>query len=112
MLVKVEIHTMILPFSILSGLVMLLALSEAQSFSTGQEGDNKNPLIKFDVPFVPEEFRSSPKRIIFDRDDFVPLLPSQDLESPLRDAILAVLEHYQNGSSNGTKVICDHCNIM
>ena len=73
-------------------------------------GDIRNPLNKFDVPFVPEEFRSSPKRIIFDKNDFVSLLPSSDLRKPLKEAILTVLKSTQN-SANDTKVsnICVKC---
>ena len=52
----------------------------------------RNPLAKsYEIPFVPEEFKLAPKRIIFDKDDFVSLLPSPDLAGPLRDAISQVL---------------------
>ena len=55
------------------------------------------------MPFVPEEFRSSHKRIIFDKNDFVSLLPSSDLRKPLTEAILTVLISTQS-SANDTKV--------
>ena len=60
-------------------------------FGVNEDGDIRHPLNKLDIPFVPEEFRSSPKRIIFDKNDFVALLPSEDLEQPLREATLNIL---------------------
>ena len=59
------------------------------------EGDERDPLQALDVPFVPEDFRSSPKRIIFDKNDYVSLLPSQDLQKPLTDAIIKLLQETQ-----------------
>ena len=41
--------------------------------ATEGNGDNRNLLNNFDVPFVPEEFKSSPKRIVFDKNDLFPL---------------------------------------
>ena len=84
-------------------LLLLVALSTKAQLSF-EEGDIKNPLIKFDIPFVPEEFRSSTKRIIFDKNDFVNLLPSTDLEIPLRDAILTILEKKSQHNTNDRKV--------
>ena len=72
-------------------------------------GDVRNPLNKYDIPFVPEEFRSSPKRIIFDKNDFVSLLPSPD-SRPLTEAILSVLVDTQS-SSNDTGV-CNYFIIL
>ena len=75
----------------------------AQLPLTEGNGDNRNLLNNFDVPFVPEEFKSSPKRIIFDKNDFVSLLPSSDLRGPLTEAILTVLVSTRS-SSNDTGV--------
>lgn len=50
----------------------------------------RSPLALHEVPFVPEEFRSARKRIIFDKDDFLSLLPSPE-SGALRDSILAVM---------------------
>ena len=71
--------------------------------ATEGNGDNRNLLNNFDVPFVPEEFKSSPKRIVFDKNDFVNLLPSSDLRGPLTEAILTVLVSTRS-SSNDTGV--------
>ena len=71
--------------------------------ATEGNGDNRNLLNNFDVPFVPEEFKSSPKRIVFDKNDFVSLLPSSDLRGPLTEAILTVLVSTRS-SSNDTGV--------
>merc|ERR1711963_969303 len=50
-----------------------------------ESNKQRNPLAKsYEIPFVPEEFKLAPKRIIFDKDDFVSLLPSPDLAGPLR----------------------------
>lgn len=67
------------------------------------EGDERDPLQALDVPFVPEDFRSSPKRIIFDKNDYVKLLPSEDLEKPLTDAIVTLLQETQ-ARANDSKV--------
>jgi len=74
--------------------------------ATEGNGDNRNLLNNFDVPFVPEEFKSSPKRIVFDKNDFVSLLPSSDLREPLTEAILTVLTSTRS-SSNDTGVYND-----
>ena len=58
----------------------------------------RDPLQALDVPFVPEDFRSSPKRIIFDKNDFVSL-PKEDLE-PLHEAIVKVLQETQARANN------------
>ena len=61
-----------------------------------ESNKQRNPLAKsYEIPFVPEEFKLAPKRIIFDKDDFVSLLPSPDLAGPLRDAISQVLVETQ-----------------
>ena len=75
--------------------------------ATEGNGDNRNLLNNFDVPFVPEEFKSSPKRIVFDKNDFVSLLPSSDLREPLTEAILTVLTSTRS-SSNDTGVCILH----
>ena len=63
------------------------------------EGEVKgDPLQALDVPFVPEDFRSSPKRIIFDKNDFVSL-PKEDLQ-PLHEAIVKVLQETQIRANN------------
>jgi len=73
----------------------------------GESGnsDIRNPLNKYDVPFVPEEFKSSPKQIIFDKNDFVSLLPSSD-SAPLTEAVLTLLISTQN-NTNDTKAYND-----
>ena len=92
--------------------VKIYCKSPAKFFNPGHtnegnesgNGDIRNPLNKYDVPFVPEEFRSSHKRIIFDKNDFVSLLPSSD-SSALKDAILTVLVSTQNRTTaNETRV--------
>ena len=65
------------------------------------ESRSRNPLVKIDVPFVPEEFRSSQKRIIFDKNDFVNLQDSSDIQDAIRDSILTLLNKTQ---TNETKV--------
>jgi len=85
-------------FSTLFSSFIVFTKTSAQLPYEGNEsgnGDIRNPLNKYDVPFVPEEFRSSHKRIIFDKNDFVSLLPSSD-SSALKDAILTVLVSTQN----------------
>ena len=71
-----------------------------------ESNKQRNPLAKsYEIPFVPEEFKLAPKRIIFDKDDFVSLLPSPDLAGPLRDAISQVLVETQ-ARANFTTVRC------
>ena len=76
-------------------------IANAQFVAT--EGDERHPLQALDVPFVPEDFRSSPKRIIFDKNDYVSLLPSEDLEKPLTEAIISLLQETQ-ARANDSKV--------
>jgi hypothetical protein len=97
-------------FLVLTGMINISAhiIAQLPYEATEGNGDNRNLLNNFDVPFVPEEFKSSPKRIIFDKNDFVSLLPSSDLRRPLTEAILTVLVSTRS-SSNDTGV-CIHYN--
>ena len=78
-----------------------LCFAEAQMPFQVDESRSRNPLVKIDVPFVPEEFRSSQKRIIFDKNDFVNLQDSSDIQDAIRDSILTLLNKTQ---TNETKV--------
>ena len=80
-----------------------LLFNEIANAQFRSEGDERDPLQALDVPFVPEDFRSSPKRIIFDKNDYVKLLPSEDLEKPLTDAIVTLLQETQ-ARANDSKV--------
>ena len=77
------------------------------AFSINEGGDNRNPLVHFDIPYVPEEFRSSPKRIIFDKNDFltVNLLPDADSQSgPLKETIFKLIQQLHN-APNHTQMV-------
>ena len=92
-------------FLVLTSMINISAhiIAQLPYEATEGNGDNRNLLNNFDVPFVPEEFKSSPKRIVFDKNDFVSLLPSSDLRGPLTEAILTVLVSTRS-SSNDTGV--------
>ena len=92
-------------FSILTSSFIIFTQTFAQLPYEANESGNgnvRNPLNVHDAPFVPEEFRSSQKRIIFDKNDFVSLLPSSD-SKPLKEAILNLLVSIQS-NANDTKV--------
>ena len=54
-------------------LLILAQLKPIYSLINSNEANReRSPLVKrYEVPYVPEEFKSSPKRIIFDENDFV-----------------------------------------
>jgi len=101
-------QAMSLIFSILTSSFIIFTQTFAQLPYEANESGNgnvRNPLNVHDVPFVPEEFRSSQKRIIFDKNDFVSLLPSSD-SKPLKEAILNLLVSIQS-NANDTKIYND-----